>query len=591
MPGCPGIPTTASGGDMIGVVPITPGYAYPTLSMASGPSYTNMLTYHNEAYDNSGSVLNSALEGVGGSCSCCCSEMMTGPTFMHQYNDCDEDYCCGMMTGWADRDYWPGGSSGLYMDLMSGKMYHFNVGQYKQCEEIRGGLYSFTSADDVDCEWDRYEWSLSSGWHWSHKSTHDGKCGKAWGFQQPALAKALFNYSPTQCYYHSAGASSGKWRICAQGNNPTGGFKYISLCLPCMAIDDSTCIASCANAQHWGKNNPSVAPSPPPGGGPGYSHNVPYVGSLFEAQNCATDPCSPNGLCFGPGPATGPGPTGCFSNNSPLDGSGGFATPDNVCFDCEAKSIFHPCYDPANPQTANNGGGPNGNTGGGGSSRSCSNIHSPGIDIDGIPIPTADAYWPPKSLPGLWADDYGVVQDENQWDVCCTYDVIGCVDSTFANFNPLARNGGYDCKGNPDPNVAYTYYDGGCSCIMCQNVPTLPVGINTHPDLVDQNGAVINFDNPAPGPGVACTTLQGSNFAPIHPLGWSNTSAKFSDIDCCTNAGCMDSGAGGIPWDNRPFKSISMAWTRSVLSRLYYSNWKSTNTSYINTNTNSCWKL
>ena len=553
--GCPGVPTTSSGGDVIGTQTIVPGYAFPTIVNTSPVSSLGaMNVYHGLAYDNSGSSLHGTLDGAGGSCSCCCSELMTGPTFMHMWNE-GQQGPEGMEDGWASRNYWPGGSSGVYMDLMTSKMYHFNVGQHKPCEEIRGGLYSFRDSDDVDCRKYVYDWSIGLGYHWDYYSTH--ACGYVRGFTQPALKWALFGTYPGQTYINSS-VSIGDTKIVADGGAPTGGFEYLSLCLPCMGIDDTTCTASCPNAQHYGKNTPSV-----PASGPGYANNVPYAGSLFQSENCASDPCSPNGLCFGPGSATGPGPTACFSSNSPLDGSGdGGADEDNVCFDCEAKPIFHPCYDVDNPQTANSGSGPNGNTNlAAAPLYQCNNIYVPGIDPDGLPLAGSSAYNSTNGGPELWAEQYNVIQDEDSWDSCCVYRTIGCVDSTFANFNPMARNGGFDCKGNPDPNVEYTYYDPdwfgtGNGAVVCQNVPTLPTGAN-----FNLNNPPDEFTNPAVD--IACTdvSLVGNNNQPFHPLGWSNTDAYFTNIDCCTNNGCMDSGAGGTVWAPTPSHPPQYPWS------------------------------
>jgi hypothetical protein len=539
---------------MIGTQPVVPGYAFPTLVNASGPSLSNMNAYHGQAYDVNGSTLNNTLDDVGGSCSCCCSELMTGPTFMFMWNE-GQDGPEGMQDGWASRNYWPGGSSGVYMDLMSDKMYHFNVGQHKPCEEIRGGLYSFRDSDDVDCHKYEYDWSLGSGYHWDYKSTH--ACGYVRGFTEPALKWALFGTTPNQTYINSS-VGIGDHKYVADGGAPKGGFEYLSLCLPCMGIDDTTCTASCPNAQHYGKNTPSV-----PATGPGYANNVPFAGSLFQSENCASDPCSPNGLCFGPGSATGPGPTACLSSNSPLDGSGdGGADEDNVCFDCEAKAIFHPCYDIDNPQTANSGSGPNGNTNlAAAPLYQCNTIYVPGLDPDGLPLAGSSAYNSSNGGPELWAEQYNVIQDEDSWDSCCVYRTIGCVDSSYANFNPMARNGGFDCEGNPDPNNDYTYFDPnwfgtGNGAVVCQNVPTLPTGANFNLNIPPPN----EFTNPAVD--IACTdsSLEGNNNQPFHPLGWSNTDAYFTNTDCCTNDGCMDSGAGGTVWAPTPSHPPTSPW-------------------------------
>jgi hypothetical protein len=558
--GCPGLPSTSGGATFLGEVQITPGYPTPTLTNAGvSISQGAMSVYHDMGYDVSGSELHATLEGTDGSCSCCCSEMMTGPTFMHQYNDCAEDFCCGMMDGWADRYYWPGGSSGLYMDLMSDNMYHFNVGQHRPCEKIRGGLYSFRNADDAECNWQQY----SSFWNtWTTDWTYGTFKCSAYGFQEPALRYALFGNLPQTSgpYYHSAGWANNKWRVKTTSHVPTGGFEFISLCLPCMGITESTCVAACPNAQHYGIN-PQYTATP----GPGYAYNTPFVGSMFESDNCQSDPCSPNQLCFGPGTAAGPGPTGCISNSSPLDAGGApGGTADNVCFDCEARALFHPCYKPGeNSEWANGGANYNGtpgNSGGGGGSWTCNNIYSPGLDSSGLPLMWSSAYNATNTTGGLYSENNNVVQDPLQWDNCCTYRTLGCVDSEYANFNAQARAGGYDCNGNPDPMDEYTYWDpvttnpcppGTPGVLMCTTVPSTPnigPGINTHPDLTDPvTGALINYENPAvPTP---CCSLQGSNGVPVHPLSWSITQALFSSTDCCTNAGCMDSGGGGAVWD------------------------------------------
>ena len=551
--GCPGLPQTLTSIVTLGTFDIAAGYPTPTLvNTSSVSSLGAMGVYHNDAYDVNGSDLNSALEGGGGSCSCCCSEMMSGPTFMHMWNE-GQDGPQAMEDGaWASRDYWPGGSSGIYMNMMDDKTYHFNVGQREPCEEIRGGLYSFRDSDDVDCHKYVYDWSLGSSFHWDYISTH--ACGYVRGFTEPALRWALFEVTPNQTYINSS-YGLGDFKIVADGGNPTGGFNYLSLCLPCQAITDTTCGASCANAQHYGHQIPSVPPT-----GPGYIQE-PYVGSLFEAENCDVDPCSPNGMCFGPGGPAGPGPTACLSSNSPLDGSGdGGADEDNVCFDCNLTPIFHPCYDVGNPQTANNGGGPNGNTNlAAAPLYQCNNIYVPGLDSDGLPLAGSSAYNSTNGGPDLWAEQTNVVQDLDSWDSCCLYRTIGCVDSNFANFNAIARSNGFDCIGNPDPNDEYTYYDPnwfgtGNGAVVCQNVPTLPTGSN-----FNTNNPPDEYTNPAVD--IACIdpSMIGNNGQPFHPLGWSNTNAFFTNTDCCTNDGCMDDGSGGAIWTSDPGNTLP--WT------------------------------
>ena len=570
MPGCPGIPMTSPGGAFLGTVDIIVGYPMPTLfndplntSSTGGPSLLLMEDAHDMAYDlATDSILHGDLEDDGGSCSCCCVDLqMTGPTFMHQWFIAD-DNPQGTTDGYADRDYWPGGSSGVYMNLMTSYTYHFNVGQYEPCEEIHGGLYSFRSQDDAQCIRERFtiDWSIPA-YTWSYYSGPVA-CGHSWGYQEPALAYALFGDGAG--FIYAAGSSPNDYRV-KSITTPTAGFEYLSLCLPCMGFDEEPCIATCANAQHYGHQNPTE-PAP----GPGYQSNFPYVGSVFESANCEVDPCSPNGLCFGPGMMAGPGPTACFSNNSLLDGSGTNQNEDNVCFDCESKALFHPCYDIDNPQTANNWGTnpdppnnpyPLGNSNLAAGDWQCNQLFQPGNDSFGAPLVGATAWNSTYGGPALWAEYYNFKQDLSRWDECCTYRTIGCVDPTFANYNAVATFGGYDCDGNPDPNDEYTYWDasfpnpcgGGTGCMMCTTVPSTsniggPGSMNQHASLVDATGAMIQFQNPAVV--TACCLLSGNDGTAIHPLGWNNTDALFTSIECCSNAGCMDGGAGGVIWEN-----------------------------------------
>ena len=127
--GCPGVPQTLGSTVTLGTVDILPGYPSPTLVNASAvSSLAAMGVYHDLAYDVTGSDLHSTLEGPGGSCSCCCSEMMTGPTFMHMWNEGQYGPQAMESGAWPNRDYWPGGSSGIYMNMQTSKTYHFNVG-------------------------------------------------------------------------------------------------------------------------------------------------------------------------------------------------------------------------------------------------------------------------------------------------------------------------------------------------------------------------------------------------------------------------------------------------------------------------------
>ena len=567
MPGCPGEPILSPfGGALLGTVDIVEGYPLPTLfndplntSSTGGPSLSLMEDAHDMAYDlATDSILHSALEDDGGSCSCCCVDLsMTGPTFMHQWFMAD-DNPTGTPDGWASRDYWPGGSTGLYMNLKTSYTYHFNVGQYEPCEEVHGGLYSFRLQDDADC-WRERNIPLNTP-PWTYYSS--AKCGKTWGYQEPALAYALFGTGPGFIY---GGTAWFDYRV-RSVSLPSGGFEYLSLCLPCLGFDEEPCVATCANAQHYGHQNPTE-----PATGPGYQYNFPYIGSVFESENCEVDPCSPNGLCFGPGTMAGPGPTACFSNNSLLDGSGaGIAAGDNVCFDCESKALFHPCYNMGNTQTANNWGTnpdtgsayPPGNSQGSSGNWDCAYLEEPGNDSFGAPIVGATA-WGSAGGPLKWAVKYNFVQDETRWDECCTYRTIGCVDPSFANYNAVASFGGFDCDGDPDPNDEYTYWDasfpnpcgGGTGCMMCETVPStanIGPGMNQNANLVDALGTMINFENPAVV--TACCLLSGNGGVPIHPLGWNNTDSLFTGRDCCSNAGCMDSGAGAPwgPWLNGP---------------------------------------
>ena len=537
MPGCPGIPSTAVAGDTIGSVDVLAGYPIPTLFITGGyPSSNQMVSYNDLAIDMNGGTLGGTLE-TDGACSCCClSPVGEGPNIVHMTQD-------GLGYGTKPtRDYYPGGVLGTYMDMGTSpaKTYKFHVGQKDPCGKIRGGLYSFRPQDDAKCVKQTYTITGVSPitWGWVTTSTH-------WcmdiGYTKPAMKYGLFNTSSVGDIYTIDGTHRVKVI-----QNPQHGYDYISLCIQCGGIDGTTCVNSCTNPMDYGSNSPTQ-----PTSGPGYTVTPWVVGGLFETENCDTDPCTPNAVGYGP-PTTGPGPSACLGNNSPLTN-----TPsDNVCYDCENKSIYHPCYDSTNTEKA-----PNDGTNINPPVRDCTNIRVGMSDATGTPILGAASY--DDNTEPLLNEPAFQNTVSGGWDGCCTYDYMGCIvtEPSYANFNPLASNSnGKDCGGRPNPNNEYRYYDTGTSTFMCQNVPWLAVS-ETYYQNIDQqivNGVLVTTNGPLltgtnPVVDTPCSSLNsadGNGGGFDHPLSWEMTHGQLSDDGCCSNMGCLDNGSYGTQWDD-----------------------------------------
>jgi len=554
--GCPGTSITAPVlGTRLGDTVIQQGYPAPRLFN----NYSLSTGTINNVMDNQANP--SGLD-ADGACACCCSGMNGGmmPTWTHTYFYVSSDNQIREST-WPTEKYIPGGTTGIYINNVGSVMYFFNVGQLERCGRIGAGVYDariLTGIGWATWYYDVIDWVMK------------------WALLGGAGPSVFVNTD----------------------NESNGMYGKISLCVPCWQIgahqdvQDVCEQATCANPMDYGTQQPSI-PIPGPG------HNLNNGGISYDClppstvwSTCVDDPCTPNGYC--PGPPSVTAPTGCLERGSPLTNN----PSDNVCYDCEGKPLFHPCYGStaANPTNYGTWGddGPDWDvwfTAGTINGYGCQNTrdYEAGAWLGGfghIDYVGTDYY-----------DDYK--HSPSAWDSCCVYDSYGCPNPSWANFNAIAA---LDCAGNSDPG-SLTWYGADpddpatFGLLMCPQAGWLNWGGGGYGQLASTANAneftwIIPLFDPATGfpvnaitglpdatiippawvnglgesavilsqgtadqsggADVPCNTLtmNGQPNSGGHPLSWSRTGYASADQCCCNNDGCTDQGQGGTQWNN-----------------------------------------